>query len=377
MLIVIVMAQIVALAVQVQKPVAGAGVGDTPDQGKTMLLRRWTVAIVTPFERLLHGGGTGVRHLWSNYGDLRHARERNVSLEQEVSRLRLEQASFAEDAAQGRRLQKLLGFKEQYITKTVAAQVIGTSGTDRSHTLWIDKGSADGLKPQQAVITPDGVVGKLRDVLPHTSQLLLLSDPSSGAGVVLESTRMRGIVRGNANGQVQINNLTADDRIKPGEKVLTSGGDQVFPRGLAVGVIESIAVDPQHQPYTAITVKPFANLTRLEEVLVITGMDATLSAEAKHDADSAEATAEESKRAADVIAEKLPSLHENTPTDEKPSDAADATKPVQDLTKARSGPVKTQPALHPDRYSPGTVAPAKDMKPGDAAPTPTTEPPKE
>ena len=81
-----------------------------------------------------------------------------------MARLRQEEAQFAEDAAQGRRLQALLGFKEQYITKTVAAQVIGTSGTDRSHVLWIDKGSADGLQPEQAVITPDGVVRGQPDV---------------------------------------------------------------------------------------------------------------------------------------------------------------------------------------------------------------------
>ena len=370
MLIVVVMAQIIALAVQVQRPAAGTST-DAIDQGKTMLLRRWTVAIVTPFERLLHGSGSTVRHLWSSYGDLRHTHERNQALQQEVARLRQEQASLAEDAAQGRRLQALLNFKEQYITKTVAAQVIGTSGTDRSHTLWIDKGSADGLKPEQAVITPDGVVGKLRDVFPHTSQLLLLSDSTSGAGVVLESTRMRGIVRGTANGQVQINNLTADDRIKPGEKVLTSGGDQVFPRGLAVGVIESIAPDPQHQPYTAITVKPTANLTRLEEVLVITGTDSKLPADAKQDVEAAEATAEENRRAADVIAEKLPSLHESSSqADDKAPDAAEPGKPAPDLTKAKSGPVRTQPAIHPDRYSPGTVAPAKDLKPGEVAAPP-------
>ena len=367
-LIVVVMAQVIALAVQVQRPVAGAN-GSEPDQKKTLLLRRWAIAVVTPAERLSHGTGSGVRHLWSSYIDLRHTRQQNQELQAEIVRLREEQASFAEDAAQGRRLQALLGFKEQYITKTVAAQVIGTSGSDRSHTLLIDKGSADGLKSGQPVITPDGVVGKLRDVFPHTAQLLLLSDTTSGAGVLLESTRMRAILRGNANGQIQINNLTEDDRIKPGEKVLTSGGDQIFPRGLAVGVIESIAPDPQHQPYTAITVKPMANLARLEEVLVVTEMDSNLSTDAKHDADVASATAEENKRAADLIAEKLPSLHENTAPDApKTTDAADDKKPVQDLTKSKA--VKTQPALHPDRYSPGAVAPAKDLKPGEPATPP-------
>ncbi len=81
----------------------------------------------------------------------------------------------------------------------------------------------------------------------------------------------------------EINNLTADSRIKPGEKVLTSGGDQIFPRGLPVGTIESIAPDPDHQPYTAITIRPAVNLSRVEEVLVITGTQSDLPAGAQQD----------------------------------------------------------------------------------------------
>ena len=81
-----------------------------------------------------------------------------------MSRLQLEQAALLEDARQGQRLQALLAFKEHYIYSTVPAQVIGTSGTDQSRILYIDKGVKDGLKPDMAVITPDGIVGKLKDV---------------------------------------------------------------------------------------------------------------------------------------------------------------------------------------------------------------------
>ena len=73
------------------------------------------------------------------------------------------------------RLQALLSFQQHYIASTVAAQVIGTSGSELSRLLYIDKGSLDGLKPDQPVITPDGIVGKLRDVFPHTSQVLEIS----------------------------------------------------------------------------------------------------------------------------------------------------------------------------------------------------------
>jgi rod shape-determining protein MreC len=307
-----------------------------------------------------------VRSAWNDYIFLRGTRQENEQLKQQVARLREEQAAFAEDAAQGRRLQQLLAFKQQYSTATVPAQVIGTSGSDRSRVLYLDKGSLDGLRPEQAVMTPDGVVGKLRDVFPHTAQVLLLSDATSGAGVILQSSRVRGILRGTANGEMEIDNLTADSRIKPGEKVLTSGGDMVFPRGLPVGEIVSIAPDPQHQPYTNIRIRPWANLSRLEEVLVITGTNSTLPPAAASDAATAEATAatteEANKRAADMVAERLPSLHPDQP--------AAGTDPSADTQYGgvagvpNSGMPHAKAASHPDKYSPGAAPPATDLQPG-------------
>jgi len=364
-LIAIVLAQVLALAMQMTARTPGV---DTPDGHKVSLLRRWSVAFVTPAERLAHGTSLHVRNVWSDYVDLRHTRQQNQQLKQDVARLREEQAAFAEDAAQGRRLQQLLAFKQQYISSTVAAQVIGTSGSDHSRMLTIDKGSADGLKPEQPVITPDGVVGKLRDVFPHSAQLLLISDPTAGAGVILRTARIRGILRGTADGQVQIGNLTSDSRIKVGETVVTSGGDMVFPRGLPVGQISSIAPDLQHQPYTTITIKTAANLARLEEVLVITGTNSDMPPIAQQDAAVAGATAEANQRAADVIAEKLPSLHTDSDdvTDSATSAAAVGNAP----------PPKPPPALHPDRYSPGSTPPADSLQPGTKTPQVVPQEPK-
>jgi rod shape-determining protein MreC len=363
-LIAIVLAQVIALAMQVQRPVQGFG-SDTPDSTQVSLIRRWISAAVTPMERILHGSSLSVRNVWSNYIDLRHTREQDAQLRLQLARMREEEAAFSEDAAQGRRLQKLLDFKQQYVTATVAAQVIGTSGSDRSSVVYIDKGSADGLRSEQAVITPDGIVGKLRDVFPHTAQVLLISDPSSGAGVILASTRIRGILRGGANGGVQINNLTADSRIKPGEQVITSGGDLVFPRGIPVGTIEKIEPDPQHQPYTAITIKPAADLSELEEVLVITGTQSTLPVSAQQDAAAAQQLADEQKRAADLVAEKLPSLHDDTaakPGTDQPAASPDIIGGLPGIPN--SGLPRTHPALHPDRYSPGDTPPADALTPG-------------
>jgi rod shape-determining protein MreC len=364
-LIAIVLVQVIALAVQVQQPTQGLNPGEGPDGKKITLLRRWISATVTPFERVGHGTSLKVRSVWSDYIDLRHTRQQNEALKGDISRLRVEQAAFAEDAAQGRRLQALLAFKEQYVTATVAAQVIGTSGTDRSRMVTIDKGANYGLQPEQAVITPDGLVGKIRDVFPHTAQVLLINDPSSGAGVILESTRIRGILRGQADGRIEINNLTADSRIKPGERVVTSGGDMVYPRGVPVGTVESIEPDVKHQPYTAITVKPLCNLQRLEEVLVITGTGTVMSPAAQQDATTAEANV----RAADLIAEKLPSLHEpaeGTSDAGKPDGSGDETTVGGVAGVPNSGLPKTKPVVHPDQYSPGATPDAAALTPGGA-----------
>ena len=95
-----------------------------------------------------------------------------------------------------------------------------------------------------AVITADGIVGKVREVFPHSAQVLVINDQTSGAGVILETTRIRGILRGNAAGQLEIVGILADERIKPGEKVLTAGGDLIFPRGLPVGVVRKGGARP-------------------------------------------------------------------------------------------------------------------------------------
>ena len=366
-LIVIVLLQTIALAVQVPRPVSDLNkpssiIRGRADGPRISQLRYWSVAIVTPFEKLGHGTSFYIRSIWSNYVNLRQTRQQDLGLRAEIARLRQEQAAFAEDAQQGHRMQALLGFQQQYISTTVAAQVIGTSGSDRSRMVYIDKGSKDGLKPDQAVMTPDGIVGKVRDVWAHTAQLLLISDPSAGAGVILESTRIRGIVRGGVGGKVEINNLTADSRIKTGEHVITSGGDGVFPRGLPVGVIQSIAPDPDHQPYTAITIKPAADLARLEEVLVVIGTQTTLSTLAQQDLDVAAETAG-SKRAADLAADRLPSAHDGEPPIAV-SGSGTGTLPPPATSPQFPVVPHSQPVLHPDRYTPGTALPADELTPG-------------
>jgi rod shape-determining protein MreC len=229
---------------------------------------------------------------------LRGVRAENRELKQQIEQMRIDQVRLAQDAEQARRLQVLLSFKEKFIAKTVPAQVIGSSGSEQSRSVYIDKGSADGVKTEQAVITSDGIVGKVYEVFQdHTAKVLLVNDQSSGVGVVLEKSRLQGILRGTPSGELVVEKILSDESVQPGERVLTSGGDQIFPKGLDVGVVREAV--PGKDSFLNIKLKPAANLNKLEEVLVVTQVE-----------NRAPTLAESGGRlrAADILAERLPSV---------------------------------------------------------------------
>ncbi len=364
-LLTLLVAQIIGLAVQVRRTDAGRISRDGKDGSGVRLIRLWANAVVSPPERAVQTSKTGVGGFWQNYLDLRHVRQENADLQKTIDRLRLEQASLLEDARQGQRLQAMLGFQQKYIYKTVVAQVIGSSGSDQSRVFYLDKGKDYDLKRDMAVITADGIVGKVREVFPRSAQVLAINDQSSGAGVILETTRIRGILRGNALGQPQIVGILADQRIKPGERVLTAGGDEIFPRGLPVGVVEKVDRDPERDAFIDIVVKPAAQLDRLDEVLIITDTEPRFNQQDQKDIATSEAVkgaeaAElaEKKKASEIMAERLPGLIDpNLPADQQP--LHDTSNP---------NPVAHPPLpLHPDRFTPGAADNAQPVGDGQQA----------
>jgi len=251
--------QVLGLAMQVKKNGA--------DEEKTRLIRIWAVDAITPLERTLVWVQNGTGDLWHNYFYLRGVRAENRQLKEQIEQMRLQQVRLADDAAQARRLQVLLAFKEQFISHTVAAQVIGSSGSDLSRIIYIDKGEKAGIERDMAVMTSDGIVGKVLLVYPSVAQVLLINDQSSGVGALLEKTRLQGVLRGTANGEVVLERVMSDEQVSPGETVLTSGGDQIFPKGLPVGTV--MRVGNGRDLFLNIKIKPAADLSKLEEVLVL------------------------------------------------------------------------------------------------------------
>jgi rod shape-determining protein MreC len=373
-LVAVLFAQVLALAVQVKRPT---------ESGSTRLIRLWVVNTVTPLEKGLVFSGHGARDFWGNYLYLRGVRRENRELRQELEQLRIEQVRLNEDAVQAHRLQTLFNFKEQFISKTLAAQVIGTSGSDLSRVFYIDKGAKDGIKVDMAVITPDGIVGKVLRVFSSSSQVLEINDASSGVGAILEKSRLQGILQGNAAGDVVMRYVTSDEKVEPGERVLTSGGDRIFPKGLPIGTV--LQTNPGSDLFLNIRVRPSANLGKVEEVLVITSLV------------EKEPTTEPSPqvRAADILAERLPSVQKKSAGDvkaeAKPGAAPTAATAVQNAAAigkpagatnpaAATTPAATTPAPRPVAAQPGTAAASAPtpkpatVQPGIATAKPGTAP---
>ena len=309
--------QILGLAIQVKR---------STENESSRLIRVWAVTAVTPLEKGIVRLQTGTTDLWHNYFYLRGVRQENRQLREQIEQLQLEQVRLKQDADQARRLQGLLGFKEQFIAKTTAAQVIGSSGSEQSRTVFIDKGSRDGIEPSMAVISSQGVVGKVITIFKSTAQVLLINDQQSGVGAILEQSRLQGVLKGKASGETVIDKIMSEEEVKLGDRVLTSGGDQIFPKGLPLGTVARVTKGGE---FLQVIIKPAAELSHLEEVLVITKKE-------EHAAPVSTAT---SVRAADILAQRLPSVPDKPQTESPAANAvAGQTKP-QSATAIQPGAV--------------------------------------
>ena len=341
--------QILGLAMQVKR---------ATENQSSRLIRVWAVTAVTPLEKGIVRLQTGSSELWHNYFYLRGVRQENRDLRQQIEQLQLEQVRLKQDADQARRLQALLGFKEQYIAKTTAAQVIGSSGSEQSRIVYLDKGSRDGIDQGMPVISADGVVGKVLTVFKTTSTVLLINDQQSGVGAILEQSRLQGVLKGKVTGELVIDKIMPDEQVKAGDRVLTSGGDQIFPKGLPLGTVARTTKGE----FLQLTVKPAAVLSHLEEVLVIMKKE-------EHGSDTSAAAP---VRAADILSQRLPSVPDK-PAEPVATSGGAAAKPA---ATERAGSTTAGAAASPTKPPVTSPQAVPSNKAGNSAVTSATPVPK-
>ena len=209
----------------------------------------------------------GVRNFWSGYIALRQAHAENSALKLELQSLQVRLQEERAEAQRTDNLRQLLELRERAHLDTTAAEVIAGPASPEFQTVTIDKGTSQGVKADMAVISPAGVVGRV--ILPsgRAAKVQLLIDRNAAAGALIERTRVQGVVEGFGDGSLRMQYVPGTSDVKPGDLVVTSGIDGIYPKGFVIGTIEQ--VERGAGGYHDITVRPAVDFTRLEEVLVV------------------------------------------------------------------------------------------------------------
>ena len=254
-LLLVIMAQLVLLAVSAKN-----------DQD-VRFIRIWTVTAVTPVARIiegLRGGGTGFLH---NYILLHDTNQENQRLRSELDRMKMENVFLKNELNTADRAKALQVFQQHTPSRTVAATIIATGAGSSSKVVFVDRGTVAGVQRGMAVVTPDGIVGKVIAAYPTASQVLLITDPDFAAGVVTQKSQVHGTLKGQGTPQCKVDYVAFEEKVELGEWVYTSGDDRIFPRGFPVGIVKAIRPG---QPFKEILVEPSGMQRGLvEDVLIL------------------------------------------------------------------------------------------------------------
>jgi rod shape-determining protein MreC len=207
-----------------------------------------------------------VQEGWENYFALQQIRRENAFLKQQVAQLQINLQQERAVAEQSRTLQRLLDVRAQTTLNVTGATVIGGAASPEFRTVTLDKGSRDGLKRDMAVISPEGVVGRV--VLPsaRAAKVQLLVDRNAAAAALIERTRAQGVVIGTGTDRLQLEYLPGSADVKPGDQVVTAGIDGIYPKGFVIGQVESVK---RGAGDFSVVIKPAADFASLESVLVV------------------------------------------------------------------------------------------------------------
>ena len=230
------------------------------------LVRIWAVSAVTPVASALENARHGTTGFFSNYFELRDAREESGRLRTERDRLKVENQILKDELSAAQRAQAMAGFQARTPSKMIGARVIGEASGNNTRSVLIDRGTTSGVRRGMAVVTPDGIVGKVLAVYLTASQVLAVTDPAFAAGVESQKTHVRGVMKGVGSSGARVDYIGSGQKVEVGEMFFTSGEDRIFPRGLPAGKVVSVQDTANYQE---VAIEPSWTTLAPEEVLVI------------------------------------------------------------------------------------------------------------
>ena len=203
------------------------------------LIRVWAVSSIMPLARVLDSLRSYTIGVVNDYSDLFRAKQDNLKLKESLDALKLENQFLRSELTTADRGRALALFQARTPNRTIAARIIGT-GTAGAKVVFVDRGSRDGVMKGMAVITPDGIAGKVTASYPTGSQVVLITDSSFAAGVISQKHRVLGTLKGQGHNTCIVDYIQNEDTVEAGEWFFTSGDDRVFPKGLPAGQVKLV-----------------------------------------------------------------------------------------------------------------------------------------
>ena len=231
---------------------------------------RAVLAVSAPLQRLLTSGIEGTKGGVDGYIALRGARDERDLCVAELSASRAELNAMREAKAENERLRAAIGYTETTLEPELAARVIGVNASSHYISLRINRGEGDGVRVGMPVLTHDGVVGQVsRFVAGGAADVMLITDPGSRLGAVVQRSRVRATAVGAGGGApLKLDNVLHGDDVVDGDVLITSGTDGLFPKGLVIGKVQKVTREANAMFLNA-EVAPAADLRRVEEVLLL------------------------------------------------------------------------------------------------------------
>ncbi|MDP6560814.1 MAG: rod shape-determining protein MreC [Candidatus Binatia bacterium] len=224
--------------------------------------------MMRPLQRGLHAVFVSLRKVSLGYRTVKGLWLANQEFKRRIQEMEAERDLLLEAEATSRRLEKILDLKNRVARSSIAATVIGNSASTWFRSLTVNKGSRDGIHRGMAVISPAGAVGRVVSVASGSAQVLLVTDHKGGVDVLDQRTRVRGVVSGSLGGGPVMKYVGRNVRVREGDRLITSGLDGVFPKGLLVGTISRVRKETSGL-FRFVAVKMAVDMSRIEEVLVV------------------------------------------------------------------------------------------------------------
>jgi rod shape-determining protein MreC len=231
------------------------------------------IAVMRPFQSGIQMTISGIRQVFLNYAALRGLTVENTKLKARIQELEAERNRHLEDESINRRLRELMDFRLELPSGAVTASVISNSASTWFNSLILDKGKKDGVEQGMGVVSPLGVVGQVVSVTSRSAKVLLITDSHSGVDAVVQRSRARGIVAGSLESGPIMKYVKRSDDLKEGDRLVTSGLDGVFPKGLLVGAVSKVN-KKSFGLFQYVEVILAVDPARIEEVLVVRGAQA-------------------------------------------------------------------------------------------------------